>query len=87
MANMYSDEFGYYGMILICIISITKYIALDCEMVGVGVDGKESVLARVVIVNSYGNVIFDKFCRPEERITDFRTNVSGVLPEHLREGK
>jgi len=33
-------------------------------MVGVGVDGQESMLARVCIINSYGNVVYDKFVKP-----------------------
>ncbi|TIA87861.1 hypothetical protein E3P99_02908 [Wallemia hederae] len=57
---------------------IGKYLAMDCEMVGVGVDGEESVLARVSIVNYHGAVIYDSFVRPVEKVTDFRTWVSGV---------
>jgi len=29
-------------------------------MVGVGPQGRDSALARVVIINSYGNIIYDK---------------------------
>lgn len=57
---------------------IGKYLAMDCEMVGVGRDGEESVLARVSIVNYHGAVIYDTFVRPMEKVTDFRTWVSGV---------
>ncbi|TIA90741.1 hypothetical protein E3P81_03611 [Wallemia ichthyophaga] len=57
---------------------IGKYLAMDCEMVGVGRDGEESVLARVSIVNYHGAVIYDTFVRPVEKVTDFRTWVSGV---------
>jgi RNA exonuclease 4 len=32
----------------------TKVLALDCEMVGVGIGGFDSALARVTILNSYG---------------------------------
>eukprot|EP00029_Vermamoeba_vermiformis_P013673 TRINITY_DN8598_c0_g1_i1.p1 TRINITY_DN8598_c0_g1~~TRINITY_DN8598_c0_g1_i1.p1 ORF type:complete len:345 (-),score=85.37 TRINITY_DN8598_c0_g1_i1:25-1014(-) len=65
---------------------VTKYLALDCEMVGVGINGQESVLARVCIVNSYGNVIYDKFVRPNPKdpIVDYRTKWSGVRPGDLR---
>ena len=52
-----------------------KYVALDCEMVGIGPNGRRSVLARCSIVDFDGNTIFDKFVRPESRITDFRTKV------------
>jgi hypothetical protein len=34
--------------------SLTHTIALDCEMVGVGEDGKRSILARVSVVNEVG---------------------------------
>lgn len=60
------------------------YIALDCEFVGSRLPGpgakEESVLARVSIVNYYGAVLMDTFVRPQrhQRITDFRTWVSGV---------
>ena len=50
---------------------------------GVGADGKRSILARVSIVNEDGNVIMDKFVAPTERVTDYRTAVSGVRPRDL----
>ena len=49
-------------------------------MVGVGEDGRRSVLARVSVVNEDGNVILDVFVQPTERVTDYRTAVSGVRP-------
>ncbi|KAH8110505.1 ribonuclease H-like protein [Phellopilus nigrolimitatus] len=55
-----------------------KYLALDCEMVGVGLDGTESSLARVSLVNYHGAVILDEFVRQRERVVDYRTAVSGV---------
>ncbi|CAG8483461.1 6009_t:CDS:2 [Ambispora leptoticha] len=66
-----------------CRNKIGKYIAMDCEMVGVGPDGLESALARVSIVNFHGVVILDKYVRPIERITDFRTPISGITPKLL----
>jgi len=59
---------------------------MDCEMVGVGPEGKESVLARVSIVNYYGNVILDKFVLPREKVVDYRTHVSGITKEILKDG-
>lgn len=38
---------------------------------------------RVCIVNSAGNVVLDTYCRPLEKVTDYRTKVSGVRPHHL----
>ncbi|KAG2188351.1 hypothetical protein INT44_001104 [Umbelopsis vinacea] len=60
-----------------------KYVAIDCEMVGVGPEGEESALARVSLVNYNGAVLMDDFVKPQERVTDFRTAVSGVTPKHL----
>lgn len=61
-----------------------KYVAIDCEMVGVGPDGSESALARVSLVNYHGEVLMDRYVRPVERITDYRTAVSGIEPHHLK---
>merc|ERR1712126_513872 len=62
---------------------VTKILGMDCEMVGVGTDGVDSILARVSIVNHFGNVLYDKFVAPREKVTDYRTSVSGVRPEDL----
>jgi RNA exonuclease 4 len=67
------------------------YLALDCEMVGVGpvVQTKqgpranESSLARVSIVNFHGVVMLDCFVKQKERVTDYRTQWSGVRKEDL----
>jgi RNA exonuclease 4 len=58
--------------------SLTTHVAIDCEMVGVGPDGKGDALARCSVVNWHGGVLFDKFVRPLERVTDYRTEFSGV---------
>jgi RNA exonuclease 4 len=63
-----------------------KYLAIDCEMVGVGYKGSRSVLARVSLVNFYGKVVLDEYCQPQEEVTDYRTWVSGVNASHLRDG-
>ncbi|QEU61465.1 Rex4 [Kluyveromyces lactis] len=62
---------------------VGKYVSMDCEFVGVGPDGKDSALARVSIVNYYGNVVLDLFVRPKEPVTDWRTWVSGIKPHHM----
>lgn len=62
-----------------------KFLAIDCEFVGVGPEGTESALARVSIVNYYGHTIYDKFVKPKEKVTDWRTWVSGVTPKHMKE--
>ncbi|KAG8819509.1 3'-5' exonuclease [Serendipita sp. 399] len=65
----------------------TKFIALDCEMVGVGPFGLESALARVSIVNFAGDVVLDEFVLPQEVVTDWRTAVSGVRKEDMVNAK
>ena len=55
-------------------------------MVGVGPEGIESTLARVSIVNYHGSIILDEFVRPREKVTDYRTWVSGVREEDLKNG-
>jgi len=62
---------------------LTKILGIDCEMVGVGRDGTDSILARVSIVNHFGNQIYDTFVKPREHVTDYRTAVSGVRPNDL----
>lgn len=62
----------------------SQYIALDCEMVGIGTDGKKSALARVSIVDWDLNVVLDSFVKVPIRVTDFRTHVSGVEPKHIK---
>ena len=65
----------------------TKIIGIDCEMVGVGHGGKDSVLARVSLVNHFGHCIYDKFVKPREKVTDYRTAVSGIRPKDIENGQ
>jgi Exonuclease len=60
---------------------------MDCEMVGVGEDGKDSILARVSIVNHFGHCVYDKYVKPTERVTDYRTKVSGIRPADIANGR
>ncbi|KAI8889224.1 hypothetical protein K501DRAFT_171190 [Backusella circina FSU 941] len=62
-----------------------KFVAIDCEMVGVGPGGVESALARISLVNFNGAVLLDTYVKPQERVTDYRTFVSGIEPHHLEE--
>ncbi|XP_005810902.1 RNA exonuclease 4 isoform X1 [Xiphophorus maculatus] len=66
---------------------ITQTVAIDCEMVGVGPDGEESILARVSLVNKFGKCIYDKYVKPTEKVTDYRTAVSGIRPEDIKDGE
>ncbi|KAE8146313.1 ribonuclease H-like domain-containing protein [Aspergillus avenaceus] len=65
-----------------------KYVAMDCEMVGVGPNpDHDSALARVSIVNFNGEQVYDSFVRPKEMVTDWRTHVSGIAPKHMVEAR
>lgn len=60
-----------------------KYVALDCEMVGTGPKGCRNELARCSIVNYEGDVIYDKYIKPINPVTDFRTRWSGIRRQDL----
>ena len=62
---------------------LTRELALDCEMVGVGASGTRSALAQVVICNAHEQVVYSTFVKPVDRVTDFRTHVSGVRSAHM----
>ena len=66
---------------------IGKYVAIDCEMVGVGPEGIESALAQVVIVNYHGAVLLNTYVRPKERVTDYRTDITGITSKQLHPSK
>lgn len=61
-----------------------KYVALDCEMVGLGEGGKQSALARCSVVNFDGEKLYDEYVRPPGFVTDFRTQWSGIRKSDLR---
>ncbi|KAG9407659.1 hypothetical protein AC1031_002378 [Aphanomyces cochlioides] len=65
-------------------IDTSQIVAIDCEMVGVGLSGTRSVLARCSIVDFDGNVVYDEHVKPMEKVTDFRTHVSGIRSKSLR---
>ncbi|XP_073346177.1 RNA exonuclease 4 [Pagrus major] len=66
---------------------LTRAVAIDCEMVGVGPKGEESILARVSLVNHFGKCIYDKYVKPTEKVTDYRTEFSGIRPEDIKDGE
>ncbi|KAI8322576.1 hypothetical protein GQ54DRAFT_297291 [Martensiomyces pterosporus] len=67
--------------------AVGKFLAVDCEMVGAGFKGSRSMLARVSVVNYYGHVVLDTFVRPAEKVTDYRTWVSGIRKSDLDKGR
>lgn len=56
-------------------------IAIDCEMVE-GVNG--SMLAKVAIVDYNGQVVYNEYVAPTAQVTDYRSFVSGIQPQHLQ---
>ncbi|XP_038132055.1 apoptosis-enhancing nuclease [Cyprinodon tularosa] len=58
-------------------------VALDCEMVGTGPGGRCNELARCSIVDYQGNILYDKYVRPCQPVTNFRTPWSGIRRHHL----
>ena len=56
-------------------------------MVGVGIEGTESSLARVSVVNYYGVVEVDEFVQQKERVVDYRTKWSGIRAQDMVRGK
>lgn len=63
-----------------------RVVAMDCEMVGVGEHGRESILARLSIVDYEMNCLFDMHVRPPEgvKVTDYRTKVTGITRDTYR---
>ncbi|XP_054030301.1 RNA exonuclease 4 [Dryobates pubescens] len=66
---------------------LTRAVAMDCEMVGVGPKGEDSIVARVSLVNQFGKCIYDKYVKPTEEVTDYRTAVSGIRPQNIKAGE
>ncbi|XP_013188951.2 uncharacterized protein LOC106133687 [Amyelois transitella] len=67
--------------------SLTKFVAIDCEMVGIGYGGNDHMLARVSIVNKFGDCIYDKYVKAREEVVDYRTEVSGIRKEDMLQGE
>lgn len=62
----------------------SKYVSLDCEMVGVGPDGCGSALARVCVIDWSETTLLDTYVKVDEPVTDYRTFVSGVQAKDLQ---
>lgn len=52
-------------------------------MVGTGPQGRVSELARCSVVSYSGDVLYDKYIRPEMPIVDYRTRWSGITRQHM----
>lgn len=55
-------------------------------MVGIGIDASESSLARVSVVNFYGEVELDEIVQQRERVVDYRTKWSGIRASDMVRG-
>ncbi|KAG5839722.1 hypothetical protein ANANG_G00207960 [Anguilla anguilla] len=64
-------------------IGPAQLVAMDCEMVGTGHEGRCSELARCSLVNYHGEVLYDQYVQPLLPVTDYRTRWSGIYPHHL----
>jgi DNA polymerase III epsilon subunit-like protein len=64
---------------------VTECLALDCEMVGVGIY-RSTALARCSVVNYNGDVVCDVYVKPEQPVTDYRTKWSGIRKGDLSNG-
>eukprot|EP00063_Salmo_salar_P050787 XP_014025622.1 PREDICTED: apoptosis-enhancing nuclease-like [Salmo salar] len=62
----------------------TNVVAIDCEMVGTGLGGRTSELARCSLVDYHGNVLYDKYICPCQPVTDYRTRWSGIQRHHFQ---
>ena len=61
---------------------LTPIVSVDWEMVEV--DHTSNGLARLSIVNYNGHILVDTFVRPNGKITNYRSWISGVYPESMR---
>jgi len=64
---------------------VTKFLALDCEMVCICEEFDDRELARVSVVNEYGYCLLDTFAKPEVPVAAYHKK-SGVKPEDLENG-
>ncbi|KAL7583933.1 uncharacterized protein LOC111886401 [Lactuca sativa] len=66
---------------------MSKYpeaVAINCQMVGCGIDGSVDLLARVCLVDEEDNMIFHTYVEPQLSVTDYRYEVTGITEEQLK---
>lgn len=54
---------------------------MDCERIETK---KGDRLARISIVNFYGNIVFDTLVKPWAKVTDYREKITGIKAEDLK---
>jgi len=62
-----------------------EFLALDCEMVGIGPNGTTSSAASVTVIDWNGTTMYHSFIRQTVPVTDYRTFVSGITKEQLED--
>jgi len=60
------------------------FLALDCEMVGIGPGGQKSSVACVTVIDWHGGLLFQSLIKQTEKVTDYRTHISGITEKDLR---
>ncbi|CAE6503713.1 unnamed protein product [Rhizoctonia solani] len=60
-----------------------RYRGLSCLAVGAGAGGSVNMLAKVIIVDYWGNAMLDTFVRPTEPVVDYRTAQTKITDEDL----
>ncbi|XP_019101125.1 PREDICTED: RNA exonuclease 4 isoform X2 [Camelina sativa] len=63
-----------------------KAVSIDCEMVGIGIDGSTDQCAFVCLVDEDENVILSTHVKPLNPVTDYRHEVTGLTPADLKDG-
>ena len=82
---IFAFRYMYYYVFLL-FFGAGRCVSLDCEMVGIGPAGDFSMLARCSIVNHHGNVLYDSYVAPMDKIIDYQTEFSRITPQLLRGG-
>ena len=60
---------------------MSRYLALDCEMV----EGpkRKAMVAEVAIVDWFGNIVYHTYVKPTGEVMDYREPISGITPQML----
>jgi len=64
------------SLCLLCKLPATSHSFCDFSL----------VTGRICMVNNDGGVLIDQYVQPQEKVTDYRTFVSGIEPKHLKDG-
>ena len=87
--HIYSDDINANETIDLNEVSKkTKILGLDCEMVGAGSKGQRSILARVSIVDQFGQVLYDKFVTTKHKVSsNLKSPIFWILPRGIYSSK